>query len=408
MSDTDLLHEATSSGEKNLFIPSRLYRLESTIELLSGVTLSGNGDTSCLRLELSSGEPAIPLIVAKQGESQISLLNFLIDGNGAQLSNPRGDQFAVVSGSAVIVSASDSLVQNLAVKDAWDNGIVILHSKNGRGQPGQPSDVRLLFNRTENCGVGFHDPGGPGQIGSGANNGSGARCMIVGHHDRGSRGAVTVDDGGGASGFALGCISIENAGDARVGAGNPTPASQGTGTAFYSGNPDWSFDTCKAYFPRKHGFWLAAAGGMQARGCEVIGAQEHGFYLSGPNHNLSNCRAKNVSQKRDNTYSSYFVEAPFGNAEGIVLNNCVSEFDPAVEKKPKFGYEELSFKGFHPSATLTGGSFNGKTAGISPLQGSTSLNMVAANDEMIFDMPKTTGKARGSLFRDDNGFLRVR
>ena len=410
MSDTDLLLEAAASGEKLLVIPPQQYRLEETIVLSSGVTLSGYGDVSSLRLEVTPGGHAIPVLIAQEGARDVTLQGFLVDGNGAKLSNPIGDVTAVGSGSAVVVCAGDSLVQNLTVKDAWDNGIVVLHARNGKGKPGHPNDVRLMFNRTENCGVGYHEPGGPGQIGSGVNNASGGRCMVIGHHDRGSRGAVTVDDGGGASGFALGCISMENAGDARVGAGNPTEASRGTGTAFYSGNPDWSFDTCKAYFPRKHGFWLAAPGGMQARGCEVIGAQEHGYYLSGPSHNLSDCRAKNVSQKKDNTYSGFFVDTPFGNADGIVLDNCVCEFDEAAERKPKYGYEEQSVGNFRPSASIRGGRYNGKTAGLSSLQGATTVEMAAINDTLIFEAPELRARdlQKGAIFKDGDGFLRVR
>jgi hypothetical protein len=383
MSDTDLLREAVKSGEANLLIPARLYHLEDTVNLPSGVQLVGRGDTSCLRLERTKGDHAVPLIVAQEGGRDVKLLNFCIDGNGKDLSNPAGDQFAVVSGSAVIVSAQSSLIQNVTVLNGWDNGIAVVHSRTGKGAPGVPSDVRILFNRTQNCGVGFHDPGGPGQIGSGINIGSGGRCIVMGHQDHGSRGAVTVDDGGGASGFALGCMSIESAGDDRVGAGNPTEASRGSGTAFYSGSPDWSFDTCKAYFPRKHGFWLAAAGGMQARGCEVIGAQEHGFYLSGPRHHLSDCRAKNVSQKKDNTYSGYFVDTPFGNADSIIINDCVNDFDAAVERKPRYGYEERAEGRFLPAAMIQGGSLDGKTAGISELAGQTVASMVLVNGKAI-------------------------
>lgn len=411
---TKILQDAANSGE-NIFIPpldaagGQKWNVEEPSEWLSDVTVSGAGDNSKIKLMRASGDRACPVFIAKEGGGNISFQDFQIDGNGANLINPSDtDQFMVVYGSAFIVCAEETHIQNVTVRNGWDCGIVLIATRNGTGTAGYPNDCRIYNTKTFNNGCGYHVLGGPGYIGSGINNGSGARLQVIGCFDKGSRGAVTVDDGGGASGFALGCISLLNAGDDSVGTA-PTPGGQGSGTAFYSGNPDWSFDTCKAYFPWKHGFWLAAPGGMQARNCEVIGAREHGFYLTGGGHAVSDCRAKNVSQKTDNTYSGFFVDTPFGSSLENLISDCECVYDTAIPNKPLYGYQEYSYSGNIPGSRISGGKMNGKTAGIGPTLTQTSVDMVTANGVLTFYSPVSGPGVLpgGAIYRDGSGFLKT-
>lgn len=413
---TLILQAAADSGE-NIFIPpvdapnGETWNVEAPSEWLSDVTVRGAGDNSKIKLQRAAGDRACPVFIAKEGGGNLAFVDLHLDGNGFDLINPSDtDQFQVVYGSAFIICAQETRLQNVTVRNGWDCGIVLIATRNGTGAAGYPNDCRIYDSKTFNNGCGYHELGGPGYIGSGINNGSGARLQVIGCFDKGSRGAVTIDDGGGASGFALGCISMENAGDDNVGDA-PTVGGQGSGTAFYSGNPDWSFTECKAYFPWKHGFWLAAPGGMQAHDCEVIGAREHGFYLTGGGHMLTGCRAKNVSQKADNIYSGFFVDTPFGDSVGNIIDSCQSIFDPAIPNKPRFGYAEFSYMGNLPGTLISGGRMNGKTAGYAPLivGGETSISMAVMNDVQTFYSPVVGPGSLpgGAIYRDSNGFIKT-
>lgn len=360
---TTLIQKALSSGELSIAIPRRTFNLEDAVACsVSGQRFCGDGTVSALRNRRPAGSPAVPMIIVPPGVTDCEIKGFAVRAAGQNKGNPSigGDDgiLNVPYGSAVVVCGDRTTVSDLHVFDAWDNGVSVIGVLYGaHPQPGVPSDVLISSVRTYNSGCGDHVAGGPGRIGSGINIISGSNFTVSDCIDRGSNGAVTVDDGGGASGRIIGCSGFLN----------PLNGN-GVGASFYTGSNEVEFIGCQSYFSACRAFWLN--GSSTITGGLAVGPAESAIHITGDNCTVTGLRAKNVGFEPNPS----LLEPAVIRVDPIHYNIL----DLSVEgvrswtsagPPPKYGYIEVAGRGYSVdadvSAKVTGSVANFQTLGTS-------------------------------------------
>ncbi|AWN51589.1 hypothetical protein [Methylobacterium sp. 17Sr1-1] len=344
---TDLVTAALQSSEKNITVPHRDFNLEDAVALtVSQQKVLGSGLGSAFINRRASGSAAVPLLIIPPGVTDSVVGGIVFRHNGADKVNPvigDGGLYSVPYGSAILVCGDRSHLRDLYVYDAWDNGIAVLSKPYGTGgAAGSPADVDIAGCRTYNCGVGNHraDAGGPGQIGSGVNNVSGANLLVRGHIDRGSRGAVTADDGGGASGQAIGCLAFEN-----------PRGGTGLGAAFYTGTNEFNFYGCDAYYQDGYGFWIA--GGAVVSGGLVKGSSDAAMYITRNHVIVNGLQFKDIGYTSSSSLADVIrVDPLFETIDDLSIENVRSY--SSQSNLPRYGYYEVPGRPYTVDADVSG------------------------------------------------------
>lgn len=327
---TRIIAAALASGEAEIVLPPGRLNVESPLMLtVDGQCLRGSGPSTVLYNARPAGSPAEPMLISPPGMSSTVIADLALRARGMSMKQPgTRDLSSIYDGSAVVICSNQARCSRLSIADAWDNGLAVVSVVTGKGVFGAPADFMGEAIRTFNCGCGDHAAGGPGRIGSGINILSGTNFQLSDCIDRGSNGAQTVDDGGGASGRILSCSGFENPlnGD-------------GTGACFYTGSPDVEFVGCQAYFPRGYGFWLA--GGSQVIGGSVWGAEKGGVLITRNHITVSSLRLKDICSKPGQAGSSeacIVIDSTLETLNNILITNTTSFSTQSV--LPRYGVHE--------------------------------------------------------------------
>lgn len=341
---TILLQKSISSGEKLVSCPPGNYNVEDTINFgIAGMRFVGAGSSTVFINRRPARSPAIPLMLVPRDASDCHLTGFVLKAVGSDKSNPQvgnGDISSVPYGSALIVCSDRVRISDVDIHDAWDNGLALIGAPFGSASPGVPADPLIRDVRTFNCGCGDHAIGGPGRIGSGINILSASNASVIGCIDRGSNGAVTFDDGGGANGRVIGCSGFENL---RNGTG--------VGASFYTGTNEVEFLGCQSFFPASRGFWLNGAADIV--GGLVVGATDAGLHITGDNCSVSGVTFKNIGfRDRDNKAAVICVDPFFRDIKNLIIQNVRSW--SSVANIPAYGYYEVPDRKYSVRVELTG------------------------------------------------------
>ncbi|WP_071000451.1 hypothetical protein [Methylobacterium sp. C1] len=351
---TTLVQKALSSGEVDLLVPQMTFNLSDVVSLAAvGTRLVGKGAGSVFVNRRVTGSAAGPLILVPATATDCLLQGLTVQAVGADKVNPTigaGDTYSVPYGSAVIVCADRTTARDLTIYDAWDNGLSVAAQAYGPGgAAGKPVDFLAEMIRTSNCGCGTHVAGGPGRIGSGINLVSAANFTVVACIDRKSNGAVTVDDGGGATGRIIGCSSFESAQNGT--SGNPIQSA-----AFYTGTNEVEFDGCQVFFPAGGGFWLAGA--ATVKGGLVVGANDFGILITRNHCIIDGVRFKEIGFRSATNTADVIRVQPIENIDDLGIENVRSWSTQA--NLPRYGYYEVPTS-YAISADVSG-RLRGRTA----------------------------------------------
>jgi hypothetical protein len=351
---TTLVQKALSSGEVDLLVPQMTFNLSDAVSLATvGTRLIGKGAASAFVNRRVTGSAAGPLILVPATATDCLIQGVALQAVGADKVNPTigaGDINSVPYGSAVIVCADRTTARDLTIFDAWDNGLAVAAVPYGTGgAAGAPVDFLAEMIRTSNCGCGTHVAGGPGRIGSGINLVSAANFTVVACIDRGSNGAVTVDDGGGANGRVAACASYLSAQNGT--SGNPIQSA-----AFYTGANEVEFDGCQVFFPAGGGFWLAGA--ATVKGGLVVGANDFGILITRNHCIIDGVRFKEIGFRSASNTADVIRVQPIENIDDLGIENVRSWSTQA--NLPRYGYNEVA-SSYTISADVSG-RLRGRTA----------------------------------------------
>ena len=204
--DTEALQKLFSIGG---FLPAahNFYRTTDTLYPGDKVSVTGAGRKSLIRLDRPGGSPAIPTIDCRSDVSGITLENFAVDvTNPSTLLAPAVYPGNKIAGSAILVQADDTVLSELWISNAWDNGLAVAACAEDRSGPlfGQPRAAFVRRIRTYSCGSGSG-------AGAGVNIGTGINTLASDIVDHKSKTGFAIDYDGGASGVISNVICISPA-----------------------------------------------------------------------------------------------------------------------------------------------------------------------------------------------------
>jgi len=174
----------------------------------------------------------------------VTLLDFAVDANGAALVKPMND---IASGTAILVQSNRSKICRVNVRNAWDNGIMVIQFQDPINFPSKynffsPENVVISDCQTENCGLGDHNGG---RLGAGINIGSGTRVCVSNCIDKSSPQGFIVDENAGA---------------------------------------ECTLSACTAYYSGRDGFWIGGEALLSA--CKAVASGQQGFSFNPWLHQL--------------------------------------------------------------------------------------------------------------------------
>lgn len=277
------------SGERVLQLPIGTIPLDLNgfypIMNTFGQKLFGHGFATKLRNAVSTGYPAVPMLMIQSGAQYAEISDFWVEARSANLQSPvMTSSGHLFSSNAITVAADFVTVDRMRVSGGFDNGIGIgfFNAETGNGTPGRPRHTTISRCITEDCGRGIRvKPEDPLQIqtqaGAGVNNLSGATTVIRDCVDYRSSQGFTQDFAAAGDAMFVNCRS--------VGAKKAT-VSSGGGQGFYIAARA-SMVNCAAYDSEDAGFNIDGYSiNVQGMNLRAKGCLRQGFLIRGSGHKL--------------------------------------------------------------------------------------------------------------------------
>ncbi|WP_151710702.1 phage tail protein [Acinetobacter brisouii] len=215
-----------------------------------------------------------------------------------------------IAGSCILIQADDSSVENITVRNAFDNGISIvqIEEETNIAKPSHPVNVKISKVSTFNCGYGT-------KTGAGIDNASGI-ATISSSTDTGSYTGFINDIGAGARGIWSDIVSLY-------------PKRYGTNTTsgygLYSGSPDSSFINITVIGAGYQSFWLDAAA-INCRYTNLFSdaPQEDAFKIKSGNALLAGITCKNTGQKQVGQYDDIVIDSTADVINNLLITNLAT------------------------------------------------------------------------------------
>lgn len=343
------LTAATSAGVA-LTWPAGTYRITGTLTCTTPQTWYADGPVTIL-YDPAGGVAAAPVLDLQS--FALVTGNFTVDqqANTKGYTNPTVYHANIIAGSAVLVQGDYSTIENMRVKNAWDDGIAVvqLSQSTGLAVNGKPQYWRVAGVRTTGCGVGVHTGATPGKVGAGIDVGSGSAGVVSDCVDYNSYVGFILDLGAGAQADFSNCISWY----AQLDGANPA---NGSGYGFYAGSGDSSFTNCTSVGAALRGFWHdAPAQNIDYVNCYAYIPQKEGWWFKGGAATLSGCRVKGAGQAAANTYDAVLIDSSAG-----AINQLVFDGFATTGSNHRYGINTTG--GNSIVAQINGGSLTGTTA----------------------------------------------